>query len=86
MMSPADFVGPVNLGNPDEFTVRQLADLVIELTGSKSTLEFCELPADDPRQRQPNIALASSALSWTPKVGLAAGLGHTTAFFREKLT
>ncbi len=86
MGSPADFVGPVNLGNPAEFTVRQLADLVIELTGSKSALEFRSLPADDPRQRQPDIALASGALSWTPKTELSEGLGHTIAFFGNKLT
>jgi len=68
MESPADFTGPVNLGNPGEFTIRELAEKVIALTGSSSKLEFCPLPVDDPMQRKPNISLAKSVLGWEPKV------------------
>ncbi len=83
MDSPADFVGPVNLGNPAEFTVRQLADLVIELTGSKSRLEFQALPSDDPRQRQPDIGSARKHLNWQPGVALRDGLDRTIAYFDD---
>jgi UDP-glucuronate decarboxylase len=86
MTSPADFVGPVNLGNPGEFTIRQLAELVIEMTRSKSTLTAEPLPADDPRQRQPNIELAKERLGWAPKVALREGLRHTIAYFDRLLS
>jgi UDP-glucuronate decarboxylase len=86
MASPADFVGPVNLGNPHEFTIRQLADKVIALTGASSRLEFKPLPSDDPLQRQPDITLAREALGWAPTVSLDEGLGHTIAYFDELLT
>ena len=81
MDSPPGFTGPVNLGNPGEFTMRELADQVLALTGSKSTLAFGPLPEDDPRQRQPDIGLAKSALGWSPKVPLQEGLKATIAYF-----
>jgi len=81
-----DFTGPVNLGNPCEFTIRQLAEQVIELTGSSSKLVFQPLPADDPMQRQPNIALARQQLHWEPKVQLGEGLVHTIAYFDKLLS
>jgi UDP-glucuronate decarboxylase len=83
MDSPSGFTGPVNLGNPDEFTIRRLAELVIELTGAKSALAFQPLPADDPRQRQPDISLAKSALDWSPTVRLAEGLRATIDYFAK---
>lgn len=85
MNTEAGFTGPVNLGNPGEFTIRQLAEKVIELTGSKSKVEFKPLPSDDPLQRQPDISLAQSELNWTPEVQLEAGLIKTIAYFDELL-
>jgi UDP-glucuronate decarboxylase len=81
MASPADFTGPVNLGNPGEFTIRQLADQVIAMTGSRSRIEFRPLPSDDPTQRQPDISLARERLGWQPKVALEQGLARTIAYF-----
>jgi UDP-glucuronate decarboxylase len=83
MGAPDDFVGPVNLGNPDEFTIRELAELVLELTGSRSRLAYHPLPADDPRQRRPDIALAMSRLNWQPTVRLREGLAKTIEWFRS---
>jgi UDP-glucuronate decarboxylase len=77
--------GPVNLGNPFEFTMLQLAELVIELTQSKSELEFKPLPSDDPRQRQPDITRAKELLGWEPKQNLREGLGRCISYFRERL-
>ena len=85
MESPPDFTGPVNLGNPAEFTIRELAEMVLRLTGSRSTIVFRPLPADDPRQRQPDITLARSRLGWEPKVPIEEGLRRTIAYFRELL-
>jgi UDP-glucuronate decarboxylase len=85
MKMPPDFPGPVNLGNPNEFTIRQLANKVIELTGSRSQIVSRPLPSDDPTQRQPNIALARERLGWSPQVQLEAGLGKTIAYFDELL-
>ena len=85
MNSPVELTGPVNLGNPREFTVRQLAEMVIALTGSRSKIEFRPLPVDDPKQRQPDISLARKALDWGPKMELEAGLKATIAYFRELL-
>jgi dTDP-glucose 4,6-dehydratase len=79
------FYGPVNIGNPGEFTIRELAEKVISLTGSKSKIESKPLPQDDPRQRQPDIALAKSKLGWHPKVGLDDGLKETVRYFRALL-
>ncbi len=82
MDSREDFTGPVNLGNPDEFTMLELATAVLRLTGSRSTVEFRPLPADDPRKRQPDIALAIRELGWTPRIRLDEGLIHTIDYFR----
>jgi UDP-glucuronate decarboxylase len=81
MATGPDVTGPVNLGNPDEFTIRQLAELVIELTGSRSNLVQRPLPQDDPRQRQPDIAVARTTLDWSPTVKLREGLLRTVAYF-----
>jgi nucleoside-diphosphate-sugar epimerase len=81
----SDYVGPVNIGNPDEFTVLELAKLVLELTGSMSTIEHHPLPVDDPTQRRPDIALARSVLGWEPTVPLREGLERTIDWFRETL-
>ena len=85
MESEAEVTGPINLGNPGEFTIRALAQKVIELTGSRSPLVFEDLPADDPKQRQPDIARAMAVLSWEPGIALDAGLRKTVAYFRELL-
>lgn len=85
MNSPEDFVGPVNIGNPVEFNMLELAKQVILLTGSRSQLVFQSLPSDDPRQRQPDITLAKSRLGWEPKVELEAGLTETIAYFQTIL-
>jgi len=82
MNGPDDFIGPVNLGNPVEFTMKQLAEQVIELSGSKSKLVYKALPADDPTQRQPDISLAKSRLDWEPKIPLRDGLLKTIEWFR----
>jgi UDP-glucuronate decarboxylase len=78
-----DFTGPVNVGNPNEFTILQLAEMVIRLTGSKSAIVRRPLPSDDPMQRQPDISLAKSKLGWEPKVELEEGLRETIDFFRS---
>lgn len=85
MNSPAGFTGPINIGNPVENTMLELAEKVIALTGSSSRLIFMPLPADDPRQRQPDISLAKEQLSWQPKVSLEDGLKETIAYFRNLL-
>jgi len=85
MDSEPGFTGPVNMGNPDEFTMLELAENVLKLTGSKSKLTFKPLPTDDPRQRQPDIALAKEKLGWEPKVRLQDGLKETIAYFRKIL-
>lgn len=85
MKSPSDLTGPVNIGNPGEFTIAELADLVLEMTGSSSTRRFEPLPADDPKLRRPDIELAQSALSWTPQVDLREGLQRTIDYFRQLL-
>jgi len=86
MATPADFGGPVNLGNPGEFTIAELAELVLEMTGSGSQIVRRPLPQDDPRQRQPDIALARERLGWEPKVALRQGLERTVAYFDGLLT
>jgi UDP-glucuronate decarboxylase len=83
MDSPADFTGPVNIGNPVEFTMLELAENVIRLVGGKSALTFLPLPLDDPRQRQPNIMLAKEKLDWQPKVSLEDGLKETISYFKR---
>jgi len=83
MEGPDDFPGPVNTGNPGEFTIKELADQVIELTGSKSEIIYEPMPADDPMQRQPDITLAREKLGWEPKVALREGLERTIQYFRS---
>ena len=85
MATDDDFTGPVNIGNPAEFTIRDLATLVLQLTGAASKLVEKPLPMDDPRQRQPDISLARAALGWQPQTELVAGLEHTIAYFRDRL-
>jgi UDP-glucuronate decarboxylase len=85
MATPADFTGPVNIGNPGEFTMLELAKQVLRLTGSRSKLSFAPLPGDDPKQRRPDITLAKSVLNWEPKVALEEGLGRTIDYFRRAL-
>ena len=85
MRSPDDFTGPMNLGNPEEFTILELARKVIELTGSKSQLIFKPLPSDDPVQRCPDIRLAQERLGWQPTVPVHEGLTRTVAYFRKLL-
>lgn len=82
MDSNDDFIGPVNIGNPKEFTMLELAQNVLELTESKSKIIFLPLPQDDPKQRQPDISLAKQKLNWTPKVELREGLSKTIEYFR----
>ena len=86
MATPPDFTGPVNIGNPGEFTMLQLAEWVLRLTGSKSQLIFKPLPEDDPRQRKPDISLAKEKLDWEPKVSLEDGLKETIAYFKKTIT
>jgi UDP-glucuronate decarboxylase len=86
MGTPDDFTGPVNVGNPKEFTILQLANLVLQMTGSKSKLVFKPLPSDDPRQRQPDISLAKRMLDWTPTTELESGLEQTIRYFQDSLS
>ena len=83
MNTDPDFTGPVNIGNPVEFTMIELAELVLRLTGSKSKLIFKDLPQDDPKQRKPDIALAHSKLNWAPQVNLEDGLTETISYFKK---
>lgn len=85
MHSPDTFSGPVNVGNPQEFTILELAKLVLELTGSRSELVFCPLPGDDPKQRKPDISLAQHQLKWHPRTPLKVGLQATIAYFDQLL-
>jgi UDP-glucuronate decarboxylase len=85
MNTSDDFTGPVNIGNPGEFTILQLAQKIIELTNSRSRLIYLPLPQDDPIQRQPDITLAKNKLNWEPKVPLADGLVKTISYFKEKI-
>lgn len=82
MDSPDDFTGPLNLGNPGEFTIRELAERVLELTGSASEIQYRPLPENDPTRRRPDISLARERLGWEPKVGLEQGLGETVNYFQ----
>jgi UDP-glucuronate decarboxylase len=85
MDGPDDFVGPVNLGNPEEQKILDLAQTIIRLTQSKSKIEFHPSPMDDPKRRQPDISLAKEKLDWEPKIGLEEGLKKTIQFFREHI-
>lgn len=84
-LSHSDFAGPVNIGNPNEITILELAKTIIEQTGSQSVIEFKDLPVDDPKVRQPDISLAKETLGWEPSVSLQDGLKDTLKYFREKL-
>ena len=86
MMQTEDFIGPVNLGNPNEFTILELAEKVIHMTGSKSKIVHMSLPQDDPTQRKPDISLAQQKLDWTPNVPLEEGLKITINHVKERLT
>jgi UDP-glucuronate decarboxylase len=86
MDSPSDFTGPVNLGNPNEMTIRELAETVVELCGSKSEIIYRPLPSDDPKQRKPDIGLAKERLKWQPTTGLREGLEKTINYFDGILT
>jgi len=83
MNTPEDFSGPVNIGNPGEFTILQLAQMIIELTGSSSKIDYQPLPADDPKQRRPDILFAQKQLGWQPKTTLKEGLISTIQYFRD---
>lgn len=85
MQTDRGFIGPVNIGNPNEFTILELANKVIELTGSKSKIKFIPLPSDDPTQRKPDISLAKEKLSWQPKIQLNEGLTKTIEYFDATL-
>ncbi|WP_046972810.1 UDP-glucuronic acid decarboxylase family protein [Dyella japonica] len=85
MNSDADITGPINIGNPGEFTMLELAEKVISLVGGKSKITHMPLPSDDPKQRQPDITQAKDKLDWTPKVSLDDGLKETVAYFRHRL-
>ena len=83
LMSQEDSTGPVNLGNPQEISVGELAELIVECTGARSAVTYKDLPSDDPRQRQPDITLAHQILDWSPEISLAEGLRRTVEYFRE---
>jgi UDP-glucuronate decarboxylase len=85
MRSEPGITGPVNLGNPGEFTMLELAEKVFKIVGGKSKLVFMPLPVDDPKQRQPDISLAKDKLSWQPKVSLDEGLKRTVSYFAKLL-
>lgn len=86
METPHEVTGPINIGNPNEFTIKQLAELVVEKTGSTSRIDYLPLPSDDPKQRQPNIDLAKEVLNWSPRVELDEGLNATIDYFRSTVT
>ena len=86
MTTEDEFIGPVNIGNPGEFTILQLAEKIIELTASRSKIVYIPLPSDDPMQRKPDISLAQEKLGWQPKIGLDEGLRKTIAYFDELLS
>ena len=85
MATPHEVTGPVNLGMPQEFTIRELAELTVKLTNSNSKIIYCDLPADDPKQRKPDITLAKKLLDWQPTTPLAVGLQKTIEYFEELL-
>ncbi len=85
MASPVDFTGPVNLGNPEEFTIRELAELVLERIPSKSKLVFLPLPQDDPALRRPDITRAKQHLDWAPRIPLSEGIEHAIVYFRQAI-
>jgi UDP-glucuronate decarboxylase len=86
MMNSEQFIGPVNLGNPEEYTILELAQKIIDMTGSKSKITYKPLPSDDPRQRQPDITLAGQKLGWKPTVPVHDGLKRTIDYFKKELS
>ena len=85
MNTPDDFTGPLNLGNPKEFTILEIAQKIIELTASESKIIYKDLPSDDPRQRQPNITLAREVLGWVPLIEVEEGLLKTIQYFKRMM-
>ena len=85
MESPDTLTGPVNLGNPSEFSIQQLAETIIDLSGSRSSVIYKDLPQDDPKQRKPDITLAQRELKWSPYTALESGLKRTIAYFDDLL-
>jgi UDP-glucuronate decarboxylase len=83
MATPDEVIGPINIGNPGEFTILELAQMVIEMTGSRSKIVHRAKPEDDPRQRRPDISLAQDKLGWQPKTPLKDGLARTVTYFEE---
>jgi UDP-glucuronate decarboxylase len=81
--SDKDFTGPLNLGNPDEYTIQELAEIILELTNSKSKIVYKDLPSDDPKRRRPDITLAKEKLSWEPKTSLNDGIQETISYFSD---
>ena len=86
MNSPDEFTGPVNLGNPDEFSILALAEMIIKITGSKSKIKFSPLPYDDPKQRKPDITIAKKYLNWQPRIDLESGLRNAVQYFKKILS
>jgi UDP-glucuronate decarboxylase len=86
MGTPAEVTGPINLGNPAEISIGALAEMIIQLTGSRSVIQHRPLPEDDPRQRQPDITRAKTVLDWAPTTSLRMGLERTVAYFEELLS
>ncbi|MEM9412117.1 MAG: SDR family NAD-dependent epimerase/dehydratase, partial [Planctomycetota bacterium] len=86
MNTDDDVTGPVNIGNPAEFTIKQLAELVLSLTESKSKLVFKNLPMDDPKMRRPDIGLANDLLGWSPTIPLEEGISRSIPYFRDMVT
>jgi UDP-glucuronate decarboxylase len=85
LMNKDDITGPINIGNPNEFTIKELAERVVAITGSNSNIVYHDLPSDDPKQRQPDITMAKDILGWEPKVQLEEGLKHTIGYFSQLL-
>jgi hypothetical protein len=85
MQSPDDVTGPLNIGNPEEFTMRELAETILDLTGAPSKIVHRPLPQDDPRQRRPDISRANALLGWAPHTPLRQGLGRTITYFEQLL-
>jgi len=83
MATEDDFIGPINLGNPSEFTIKEFAELILEMTGNKSKIVRKDLPLDDPKKRKPDISLAKEKLDWEPKIELKNGLEKTIEYFRN---
>jgi UDP-glucuronate decarboxylase len=85
MTTPDEFTGPINIGNPVEFAILELAELVLKLTRSNSKFVFKPLPSDDPRQRQPDVSLAKEVLGWSPITELEQGLERTIRYFKDRI-